>query len=217
LVTTFGRPFDASFIAYRKKSITILSGHSAGRFLQREREMTITVSAEGRRHYLQGDTYPLRKRIKEAGGHWDADRRAWWIADATKAEQLAASAAAADADAGDGDATIVAARVRYNGRLYYWVGRAPLAVRRGLDRRGLAAEGIQTQDGLRLKLAFKSGAKTFWAPRDDVFLERRYKRPQTIGALRRYAEDVRSGRVRTCRMCGSPQCEGVHGGLCEHD
>lgn len=58
----------------------------------------VTVTREGRRSYLSGDTYPLKDAIKTAGGHWDADRRAWWIGDEAKAQALAAKAAAAPPD-----------------------------------------------------------------------------------------------------------------------
>lgn len=57
--------------------------------------MAITVSREGRRSYLMGDTYAVREQIRSAGGHWDADRKAWWVGSAETAEQLAAKVAAA--------------------------------------------------------------------------------------------------------------------------
>jgi hypothetical protein len=39
----------------------------------------IRMEKEGRRLYLIGDTFAIKGRIKGMGGHWDGDRRAWWI------------------------------------------------------------------------------------------------------------------------------------------
>ena len=60
---------------------------------------TITVERVGRRSYLRGDTLPVRGLLREAGCHWDADARAWWIGDDATARQLAAQAATAPAEA----------------------------------------------------------------------------------------------------------------------
>ena len=58
----------------------------------------VNVTREGRRSYLTGSTYDIKDAIKSAGGHWDPDRRAWWIGDDDKARTLAAKAAAAPPD-----------------------------------------------------------------------------------------------------------------------
>ena len=34
---------------------------------------------EGRRLYVQGDTYPIRQKLRDAGFTWDADKRQWYI------------------------------------------------------------------------------------------------------------------------------------------
>lgn len=51
---------------------------------------TITIQTEGRRHYLVGDTYPIKSAIRAAGCKWDADKGAWWTGKRETAEALAA-------------------------------------------------------------------------------------------------------------------------------
>lgn len=51
---------------------------------------TITIQSEGRRHYLIGDTYPIKNAIRGAGCNWDRDRGAWWTGKREVAEQLVA-------------------------------------------------------------------------------------------------------------------------------
>lgn len=48
----------------------------------------ITIQSEGRRHYLVGDTYPIRSAIRNAGCKWDSDRRAWWTGKLETAQKL---------------------------------------------------------------------------------------------------------------------------------
>lgn len=52
--------------------------------------MTIQIDTRGRRHYLVGDTYPVRAAIKDAGCKWDPDAKAWWTGKRETAEVLAA-------------------------------------------------------------------------------------------------------------------------------
>lgn len=51
--------------------------------------MTITLEHIGRRVYLRGNTYPIKREIHGIGGHWDADAGAWWVGSG-KAEDVAA-------------------------------------------------------------------------------------------------------------------------------
>ena len=41
--------------------------------------MAIALQTEATRIYLVGDTFPAKDQIKSIGGHWDAERRAWWV------------------------------------------------------------------------------------------------------------------------------------------
>src|SRR5690606_26519871 len=59
--------------------------------LNGERNMTITIKSEGRRHYLVGDTYPVKGAIRDAGCKWDRDRGAWWTGKRDVAEAIVAS------------------------------------------------------------------------------------------------------------------------------
>lgn len=55
--------------------------------------MAVTLERAKARVYFLGDTYPIRGDIKALGGHWDGDRRAWWVGAAklAQAEALVAS------------------------------------------------------------------------------------------------------------------------------
>jgi hypothetical protein len=50
---------------------------------------TIVIERVGRRSYLLGPTYPIKAQIKENGGHWDAERGAWWMSKHEIAQALA--------------------------------------------------------------------------------------------------------------------------------
>lgn len=39
----------------------------------------ITLETAGRRVYFCGNTYAAKGRIKAIGGHWDDDRKQWWV------------------------------------------------------------------------------------------------------------------------------------------
>lgn len=39
----------------------------------------VSYEQVGARVYILGDTFTIRESIKSAGGHWDADRKAWWV------------------------------------------------------------------------------------------------------------------------------------------
>lgn len=59
---------------------------------------TITLTRDGRRTYIGGDTMAVRGVLKDGGCHWDADRKAWWIGDHATAETLAELARTAPAE-----------------------------------------------------------------------------------------------------------------------
>jgi hypothetical protein len=39
----------------------------------------IVLQADGERLYIVGSVYPLRDRIKAVGGHWDDERKSWYV------------------------------------------------------------------------------------------------------------------------------------------
>jgi len=197
----------------------------------------ITIETRGRRHYLIGQTYPLREQLRAAGAHWDAEARAWWTGQRETAEALLSAEGEGEGE-GDasqpqsaGDATVVAARATYRGRACYVAGR----VVRGRTRYDDSVEAVTSRDGARVLLVSRDGARQWWAPiarhtasvvrvgdrpdTDGAEIGRTYDRPQTIRGLRRYAEDARAGFPGrpTCSTCGRPSCDGARGGLCEED
>lgn len=56
--------------------------------------MTITIETRGRRHYLIGDTFPIKGAIKSAGCKWDPDAKAWYTGKRETADALVAQVAA---------------------------------------------------------------------------------------------------------------------------
>lgn len=114
----------------------------------------MSIETIGQRIYFRGHTYPVRDRIKAIGGHWDADRRAWWVGTAKRAEAEALAAEMGDAPAASSQpserrnetpdrAARVKGRATYKGRDYYVL--------------------AETRDGARLLLAARNGAFQFWA------------------------------------------------------
>ena len=202
--------------------------------------MSITLQTEGRRTYLCGNTYSIRDKIRAIGAHWDADRKAWWTSKRDAAEALVAKLPTAEPPAQasqsieaqrDGLESVVAGRATYQGRTYYVAGR----VVRGRTHWDDTVQAITTRDGQKVLLYFRDGSRQFWAPlarytgavvrvgdAPDVSgaeIVKTYDRPQTIKRLAKFAEEAKAGFPgrATCYMCGSPSCDGAHGGLCEHD
>jgi len=127
----------------------------------------IQIETRGKRHYLTGNTYPFRDRIKSLGAHWDADSRSWWTGKREEAEQLvaqlnAAPAAAADSrESYDGE---VRGKVAYKGKTYFvrWA---------GTTSRGTEAFRLVTLDG----------QIDFWADAAECKWLKRYERREERG------------------------------------
>lgn len=182
---------------------------------------SITIETDGRRAYIVGETYPHRSAIKDAGGHWDGERKAWWLGSRAKAEELVAhlcgSAATtkqppnSDEPAGEclRDDDRVVGRAEYKGRSY-------LLVWEGQTKRGMAA-----------KLAYADGSRVFWAGLGEIRVTKRYREPNsgnrrgygrieamTFGRLRRLQEDwrgktpaERDEAARVAELGGRCRCE----------
>lgn len=56
--------------------------------------VAITVEKVGRRHYIRGNTYPIKGELRGAGCKWDPDASAWYTGKADVAESLVAGVAA---------------------------------------------------------------------------------------------------------------------------
>lgn len=178
--------------------------------------MTTTIETRGRRHYLIGLPYDRRHAAKDAGCRWDPEARAWWSGSLAKAEAALAAIdapqTAPESDESD-ENRVVAGKAKYKGRIYFLVGK----IQRGRTHWDDTVAPVQTRDGNKLLLSFRDGSKTFWADVNAVQIEKRYEKPQTIGGLKRFADDMKKGNIPTCPNCGSPSCEGVRGGLCDED
>lgn len=200
--------------------------------------MTITINSQGRRHYLRGNTYPIKDRLRSAGCKWDPDAKCWYTGKRELALQLlaelapesmverdanlegrgdAAAAIRALAPAAPernerqapGDDAIVAARATYKGKTYYVAGR----VERGRTRWDDSVRAVATRDGAKVLLYSRDGKLQFWAPvaqivgnvirvgeplplSDGAQITKSYDRPQTIGKLRRFAEEAKQARAQ---------------------
>lgn len=192
--------------------------------------MQITMQDEASRIYLAGNTFPIKAAIKSAGGHWDADRRMWWIGKSKREEiTKAISQSSANPQPGQhpseaqGDATKIIGTATYKGKTYYVMFAGP--TKRGTDA---------------MKLCFRDGSQVFWASigpgPGDAEWKKQYREPTTVGAINRFLAglktpegraaaqdraahpgDRRAPEGKTCGMCGSAYCEGAWGGLCEQD
>lgn len=93
--------------------------------------MAISIEKNGARIYFLGNTFPIKDQIKRLGGHWDGDRKAWWIgaAKASEAEKLVSNLSSSTTATAEkpkvGDDSKVVAKAKYKGRTYYvlWMGR----------------------------------------------------------------------------------------------
>ena len=170
--------------------------------------MAVTITREGQRVYFGGDTFAAKDRIKSLGGHWDGDRKAWWIGakKLAEAEALVASLSApvpimtptATEDVSD---CRVYAQVEYKGRRYYVI--------------------AETRDLTRCRLTTLDGTAPFWVDCSACNLVRRYEgrevwdgrrysgktvtRYQTIGSLREFRDSQRQGErdgMPACAACG---------------
>jgi hypothetical protein len=185
----------------------------------------ITFQEEGRRVYVLGDTFPIKNAIKEAGGHWDSDRKAWWIGAAKRPVIEAAigsapvpQATAERREEKAGDETEVRGKVKYKGKTYFviWAG--------------------ETKKGRACKLTTFDGSCVFWANESEVEWVKTYQAREersfygrgsgrshypTLGSIRRFIEEKKkvekggecprcadrpgyfgSGDYETCSLCG---------------
>lgn len=183
--------------------------------------MSISLISEGRRIYIGGNTYPHRDAIRAIGAHWDGERKMWWTSKREEAEALVAKLADAPQSDNtskaprDGESSIVAGRATYKGKSYYIAGR----VDRGRTMYDDSVRAVETRDGAKVLLYFRDGSSQFWASLSEVSISKIYDRPQSIAALKEFAEEAKQGFPgrQTCYMCGSPACQGARGGLCDED
>src|SRR5690606_32068869 len=140
----------------------------------KEHEMTITIQSEGRRHYLVGNTFPIKDSIRSAGCKWDGVRKAWWTGKLETAEQLLASLKASPAEGSSetkkdapGEEAIVAGRAKYKGKTYYLAGREV----RGRTVYDTTVDAVTSRDGSKRLLISRDGSLQFWASSSEVTVE----------------------------------------------
>jgi len=46
---------------------------------------SLSIEKKGRRHYVRGNTYPMRHDLRSAGFRWDPNESAWWTGKASLA------------------------------------------------------------------------------------------------------------------------------------
>jgi len=164
----------------------------------------ITVERVGRRSYLTGNTYPVKDAIRNAGGHWDAERKAWWLGDDVKARSIAqqsAGAATTSSNSSGAEApkreapgleATVAGRAEYKGKTFYVAGR----VIRGRTHWDDQVGEVTSRDGSSVLLYFRDGSSSFWAKTADVRVVKSYRKPTTIKSLRDFAERAKEARAQ---------------------
>lgn len=165
----------------------------------------VTLEKSGSRLYFAGNTFPLKDAIKKIGGHWDGDRKQWWIGTAKQsdAEALVANAEANPGKGAPSDDARVYAKVEYKDRNYYVI-----------------AEGQG-----RCRLTVLDGSLDFWAdmaacklvktyqPRERTFRGRTTTSYTTLGSIRRFVADqkeLESKGYEACCACGKRSRELVH-------
>jgi hypothetical protein len=166
----------------------------------------ISIRSEGRRHYVVGDTYPVREALRGAGLKWDPQAKAWWSGKRETAEAAISSVHGAGGNGNGGTApqaertdreapgedAIVAGRAEYKGRTYYLAGRE----QRGRSRHDDTVSPVTSRDGSRMLLYFRDGSSQFWAAAEAVEVTKTYRRSQTIAGLREYAEQAKQTRAQ---------------------
>lgn len=172
------------------------------------------VEKVGQRIYVTGNTYPFRAKLKQAGCHWDGQRKQWWIGASKEAEIRALVATPAEcSDEGSAERSLddcsVYGKVSYtsnggNTGTYYVIG-----------------ESGRT-DTPRVRLTDLAGKIDFWVDLSAVSWVKRYSpreergaygrptgrtRYQTLGGLRRFVERSRRADQRgdaRCAECNQP-------------
>jgi hypothetical protein len=164
----------------------------------------ITFQEEGKRVYVLGNTFPIKSAIKDCGGHWDGDKKAWWIG-AKKKEELQRVINGAKPEAQERRETTVMGKADYNGHSYYiaWM---------GMTKHGESARLVSLDEKL-----------DFWKPVSEIRITKTYQRREsnnfygrkqdlgypTLSGIRNFIEKKRSEEksgvqeeTKRCWECG---------------
>lgn len=154
----------------------------------------IRTEAIGSRIYFFGDTFAVKEKIKAMGGHWDGDKKGWWVGKAKQAaaEKLAgslgtsASGGGAAKKAEDASDIQVVGKARYKGKSYFvrWA---------GVTKRGNYAFRLVSLDG---KLDFwADGSPGEGRGRAEhekqAAWDKQYQEPKTLRSLQKFVDEKR--------------------------
>lgn len=164
----------------------------------------IGLEVVGRRVYFTGNTYAVKDKLKNAGAHWDGERKQWYAGTAKRqlATDLVArlnmeQQTAAQKEKEEGispDAEVI-------------IGRAFMPTADGqLHSYYLLVAG--ERDGKSyFKLCFRDGSKVFWAKdASTVRVAKRYQQPTSINALKRFAERAKKAEAAGHPVLGRDGC-----------
>lgn len=87
--------------------------------------MTVRCQTEkvGTRVYVVGNTFAIKDRLKEAGCHWDGERKQWWIG-AAKSDAIQSLVGDLDGKEVQVSKGPCIGKAEYKGRTYYIIGRS---------------------------------------------------------------------------------------------
>lgn len=155
----------------------------------------ITTEKVGTRVYVTGNTFSVKDQLKDAGCHWDGERKQWWIG-AVKAESISkivSEIATAPPVKEDLSTLRLQGQVIYKSRKYYVIGG----------------------NADRCRLTVLDASIDFWADRSDCEFVKTYQPREVYGrtvyttlqSIRSYISQmkrVESGEVEGCAECGRP-------------
>lgn len=185
----------------------------------------IGLAKVGTRIYFVGNTYAIKDQIKSMRGHWDGDRKQWWVgtSKAKDAEALvdrvngtATSTPDAPPAKEDADDIRLVGKAKYKGRTYYcrWVGETKdgeykcrlVTLDQSVDFWAACARPHESHiDGS----GDVAGIVKTYSPR-EVWDGRRYSGKTrteytTLGSIKRFIERQKDPETRRgeCTECGA--------------
>lgn len=163
--------------------------------------MGVSVERQGKRLYILGNTYAFKDRIKALGGHWDGERRAWWVG-ASKEKLVRDLVTSLEGGTTpqtpeDPDQVRLTGKGEYKGRAYYL--------------------GARAKDGSRVRCLTLPDSEgkylDFWADLSEVKVTKTYAPREyrgqaqhtTLGSVARFVKKEKGARDRgdpVCADCG---------------
>lgn len=167
--------------------------------------MNMTLEVRRRRLYFKNAPFAVKDRLKSFGASWDAEQRAWYVGlqKKSQAEQFVQELQSAPEEETLGEAEVrIVGRATYQGQSYYvlWHG----------EREGEPIARLSTRDGKRL----------FWAKGSELSIDKLYRKPTSISALKAFVErkarEAKTG-VCECRCHSRSDCTCPHFCHYHHD